>query len=196
MSRLQIILGAVGAAVILSLAGWVGYLLGADDTPVPENTAPAARQVQRDGSMVAERSPDPSPSPPPHVLPRGSQEERRVSVTVRPTKQPAPTVAPDGSVRCECPPVTVDLSLVQVDGGRRVVASSPDGQVISALDVPIDPAPLPPPERAWAVGVSYSTAQRWGVWAERDMSRVRVGLDLEQGGGGDVVARARLGWKF
>ncbi|HSC81177.1 MAG TPA: hypothetical protein VLC08_12540 [Chitinolyticbacter sp.] len=182
--------------VLLAAALWLGIQIGAGRAPVDEITAPAAAVIQHDGSVLAKRVPNPEPSPPPHQLPRGSKEERRVSVTVKPTRQPAPIVEPDGTVHCECPPITVDLSLVQVDGGRRVVASSPDGQVINALDVPIDPAPLPPPERPWAAGVSYSTDQRWGVWAERDLSRVRLGLDLEQGEAGGVAARARLGWKF
>lgn len=40
---------------------------------------------------------------------------------------------------CDCPPVTVDLSLVRMpDKTRRVVASSPDGTVLTGVDIPLE----------------------------------------------------------
>ncbi|TJZ60228.1 hypothetical protein, partial [Chitiniphilus eburneus] len=181
MSRPMQFVLALSVVLGLGATLWLGYLLGHARAPVPENTAPAAQQPQDDGSVIAARLPDPAPSPPPHQLPKGAHEERRVSVTVRPTVQPTPVAAADGTLHCECPPVTVDLSLVQVDGGRRVIASSPDGQVIRALDVPIDPAPLPPPSRPWAAGLSYgANSGTVGAWVERDVSRIRLGLDVQQ----------------
>ncbi|WP_375591613.1 hypothetical protein [Chitiniphilus eburneus] len=188
---------AVLSALLLGLVAWLGYLLGHARAPVPEDTTPAAQQVQGDGSVIAARQPDPAPSPPPHQLPKGAHEERRMSVTVRPTSQPAPVQAADGTLHCDCPPLTVDLSQVQVDGGRRVVASSPDGQVVRALDIPIDPAPMPPPERPWAIGVSYgANTGTLGAWIERDLSRVRLGLEAQQDDDGRVDLRLRAGWVF
>ncbi|GAA5785656.1 hypothetical protein [Chitiniphilus shinanonensis] len=197
MTRPMQIVLALSLVLGLAAALWLGYLLGHHNAPVPEDTSPAAQQIQPDGSVIAARIPDPSPSPPPHQLPKGSKEERRVSVTVRPTSQPTPVMGADGTLHCECPPATVDLSLVQVAGGRRVIASSPDGQVIRALDVLIDPAPLPPPSRPWAAGISYgANSGTVGAWVERDLSRIRLGLDLQQREGGDLDLRLRAGWVF
>ncbi|XZG71741.1 hypothetical protein ACTSKR_07760 [Chitinibacteraceae bacterium HSL-7] len=188
MTRLQLTLSAIVGTVLLCLAAWLGYVNGSARAPVAEVTAPAPAVVQPDGSVVAQRVPDLAPSPPPHALPRGAKEERRMRVTVQPTATPPPGQPPL--------PVSVDLSLVRDGGGRRVVASSPDGRVIDALDVPIDPAPMPPPERPWAVGLSYSTDKSAGVWVERDFARIRAGLDLQRREDGNVVATARLGFVF
>ncbi|WP_375592302.1 hypothetical protein [Chitiniphilus eburneus] len=194
---LTAVIAALLVLIMLGLGAWLGYLVGAKNAPVPEDTVPAAQQTQDDGSVIAARLPDPAPSPPPHQLPSRAKEERRVSVTVRPTVQPNPVAAADGTLHCECPPLTVDLSLVQVDGGRRVIASSPDGQVVRALDIPIDPAPLPPPSRPWAAGLSYGAhTDTVGAWVERDVSRIRLGLDVQQREGGDMDVRVRAGWVF
>mgnify|MGYP006172142819 CR=1 FL=1 len=82
---------------------------------------------QTDGSVIAERVPDAKPSPAPHQIPRGHVEVRRVEVEVQPD-------------RPDCPVCRVDLSLVRDDeGGQRVIASSPTGSILRALDVPILP---------------------------------------------------------
>jgi len=97
-----------------------------------------------------------------------------------------------------CPVCRVDLSLVRDDeGGQRVIASSPDGTVTRALDVPIYPALLPPPVRPWAAGLSYDPfGSRGGVWIERDVSRIRIGADLQQSDDGDIRGLVRVGWRF
>jgi hypothetical protein len=93
--------------------------------------------------------------------------------------------------------VTVDLSLVrESDGGARVLASSPDGVVVGGLDVPVEPIILPEPEKRWGAGLSYSPVDRTsGVWIERDVWRVRVGLDVNQAANG-IDARVRMGVVF
>lgn len=170
----------VGVAVGLPI-GW--HIRGT--APALEVVTAEPGQLQRDGSVVAPRVPAPAkPVKPPHVLPAGAREERRIAVTVQPE-------VPD------CPPVTLDLSLVQVDGGRRVVASSLDGAVVSSLDMPIIPALLPPLPRPWAIGASYSLrGERYGTWIERDIGRVRIGADVSQDRLGDVEGIVRIGWTF
>jgi hypothetical protein len=132
--------------------------------------------------VIAERRP-PATRKAPHTIPKGATEERRAQIKVKP---PAPVLD-------DCPPVTVDLSLVRDDKGRRIVASSPDGQVLSAIDMPIEVAMMPT-ERPWAAGVSYGSDRTQGAWIERDLGRVRVGAEAIRETGGAVMVRARVGW--
>jgi hypothetical protein len=130
---------AWGLAGIVLLALMFGaYLFGVrTSAPKVENIAPAAEQSQPDGSVVAERQPVAGKPPAaPHVLPKGSTEERRAKVTVRPKAgielprsvlKSLPSDCLKAVESAQCPDVTVDLSLVRQGDGRRVVASSPDG---------------------------------------------------------------------
>lgn len=134
-------------------------------SPVRLHEPPAPSVRQADGSLVVERvDPATQPQKPPHALPKGSVEERRVSVVVQPRRGVVSKMETGGSSEaarlvasnrsdllsqpgkmvdsCDCPPVQVDLSLVRMpDKTRRVVASSPDGQVVSGIDVPVELAP-------------------------------------------------------
>ena len=179
----------------VALGGLGGYWLRGTDQPVAERTTPAAQVQQSDGSVVAERAAPPvdkpklpglrpKPKKPPHALPAGSTEERRIELVVQPTRE-------------NCPPVQVDLSLVRDGEGRRVVASSPDGRVMQALDMPIEAALMPAPVRPWAAGASYDpVSQRAGLWIERDFARLRVGADVQQEEQGGIRAMARVGWRW
>lgn len=169
------LLGIVAlVAALLAFAFWPA-------APIHENVAPAPQVRQVDGSVIAERAPDAKPAPAPHVIPRGFHEERRESIVVTP--------APAASS------VEVDLSLVRNGDERRVIASSPDGQVIRALDIPIDPAPIPPPPKPWAAGLAYGTDHAVGVWLERDVGRLRVGAEVAKGAG-RPRAEIRVGVAF
>ena len=173
------ILGVVALVLGLIAAGiLIGEKTGA---AVPEVVTYRIPVRQHDGSLIAERRPETAPAPAPHLIPRGWKEERRVSATVKPAK-------------ADCPLVDLDMSLVRDDeGGRRVVLSSPDGEVVSAKDIPIEPALIPAPPRRWAVGLAYEPdRRRSSVWVERDLARVRIGAEVSQ----SREARVRLGWTF
>lgn len=174
-------------ALSLILAGCVGvfgYRLGLGDAPVIERVEYRPAVIQDDGSVIAERVPDAKPSPPPHQIPRGHVEVRRVEIEVQPD-------------RPDCPVCRVDLSLVRdTEGGQRVIASSPTGSILRALDVPILPGLLPPPVRPWAAGISYGQHDTLGVWIERDVSRLRFGAEVQQDERGGVRALMRVGWRF
>lgn len=183
MSRLYLALLILVAMVCGAAGSFIGYHWGGAK-PVPEDVTPAPAVTQKDGSVIAERvAPPAKPTKPPHQLPMGAKEERRFSVTVQPKK-------------ADCPPVSLDLSLVQVDGGRRVVASSPDGEIIAAQDMPIEAAFIAPKPRLWAAGISSDVErERYGVWVERDIGRIRAGAEVIEDRG-DVSGRVRLGWTF
>lgn len=194
--------GVCVAALLLA-----GYLFGAKTSaPKVENVAPAAAQSQSDGSVVAAREPVAGKPPTaPHVLPKGSTEERRMQATIRPKsgiKLP-PEVEQSMSADCrkalesaQCPDVTVDLSLVRQGDGRRVVASSPDGTVVAALDMPLEAGAMPTP-RPWAAGLSCDPGkcqQTPGAWIERDLGRIRVGAEAARQQDGAIQGRVRVGW--
>lgn len=173
------------------------YLLGVHaSAPQPEVISPAVAQSQPDGSVVAARAPASSlaaAGKASHQIPRGAVEERRVSVTVKPH---APVPGAGQSNPVEPASVRVDLSLIRQGEGRRVVASSPDGDIVGALDVPIEPA-LMPVSRPWAAGLSCDPArcrQTPGAWIDRDMGRVRLGVELVREYSGGVHGRVRVGW--
>lgn len=174
--RTRLIVAGLFLAVIafLAVAFWPAK-------PIHEVTTAAPEVRQGDGSLIAARAPDPHPPAPRHQLPRGSVEERREVITVAP--------APAASS------VEVDLSLVRTGNERRVVASSPDGTVLSAVDIPIEPALIPPPPKPWAAGLAYGSDHSVGVWLERDVGRLRVGVEVAKGQGGPR-AEIRVGMAF
>ena len=174
----------IAAVVMLTIACALAWAI----RPAPprvEVTTPAPQVRQADGSVLAERAPPAAGQalpPAPHILPRGAREERRERVIVAPT--PAAST------------VEVDLSLVRQGAERRVVASSPDGQVLQAIDIPIDPAPLPPAPRPWAAGLAYRTDHAVGLWVERDVGRLRLGAEVVRRQFGRPEAELRLGVRF
>ena len=178
----------VGAA---ALGWWLGQ-----PAPVVETAAP--EQHQADGSVVLERRPD-AKARPKQLIPPKAKLERVAQVTVQPAAVPAAGEP--------CPPVSLDLSLVREDdGGRRLLASSPDGTIVGGVDVPVETAAPPPKPLRWAAGVSWSPANETaGLWIERDVplfsTAARVGIDLNQeralpGSPAGADLRVRVGLAF
>lgn len=150
--------------------------------PVQETWQPSIRQADR--SLILERKPNPRAKPKQSV-PSGARAERVGSVTVQPET---------------AGPVTVDWSLLKLtDNTRRIVASSPDGEVIGGVDVPVAVIAEP---NLWAAGLSFDPVrQTSGIWVERDYSRIRVGVDINQtrirvDGPSGIEARIRIGVTF
>lgn len=164
--------------------------------PGIETAAPEVKQA--DGSDVLPRAPD-AKAKPKHQIPKGAKVERIEEITVLPPTPPE--IARCTSVRC--PPVKVDMSIVrEADGGRRVIASSPDGQIIAGVDIPVETAAPPAEPKQWAVGLSIDPIhQAPGIWVERDLSRFRLGVEINQtrraiNAPVGVEARVRLGVTF
>ena len=96
---------------------------------------------------------------------------------------------------CDCPPVTVDLSLVRMpDKTRRVIASSPDGKILSGIDVPIS-APVESAARPWAAGILITSERKLGAFLDRDVGPFRFGVESFQTPTGWGAA-ARAGIRF
>lgn len=173
-------------------------------SPAPKKPEVYAPQVQQtDGSVVLEKNPQPDAKPA-AATPKGSTLVRKASITVQakvPTatisgtfntesivqqakmaigdKQPAEQLM---ELAAECPPVTVDLSLVEMpDKSQRVVASSPDGNILGGVDIPVRDAKPQPEPKLWAAGAILNPfRQTVGVAVERDIGFLRVGADLMQ----------------
>lgn len=180
--RTRLILGGVVLVIIagLAVAFWPAK-------PIHEVTTAAPEVRQGDGSLIAERTPQSHPAPAPHIIPSGYKETRRDSVTVA----PSPAAAASG-----CPPVSVILSTVRSGNQQRIVASSPNGEVLAAKDEIIEPALLPPAPRPWAAGLSYDTRHAVGVWVDRDVGRLVLGAAVARLPDGKAEAQLRVGVRF
>lgn len=185
---------AAGAALVAALVALLCWWLWAPAPPKPETYKPAVKQS--DGSVVLERKPDPAAQPK-QIIPAGTKLERVESVTVRPHPVviPPPQTAveqgpttPQPAAETQCPDVTVDLSLVRNgDGTRRVVASSPDGDVVGGVDIPVEAAAPPPKPKLWAAGAVADPLRRtWGAFVDRDIAFARVGVQVNQRSEGDM----------
>lgn len=181
------------------------------EPPVAETVAGEIRQD--DGSLVVTRIPVPAENlpAPPHAVPKGAVEERRISITVRPHPgsgglKPASEVSgastgglasgETGSTNSEasnqrphcpatmsamvCPDVTVDLSLIRDKSGRRVVASSPDGEVLGGLDVPLFSEEGRPVART-SLSAAYAGRDRYSATLMREFRP--LGVPIHAGAG-------------
>lgn len=194
LARSRPLFAVVAALLSVACGVWIGYQVFAPAVVV-ETPAPAVDQ--KDGSVVVERAPD-AKAKPKHLTPRGAKVERIVQIEARGAGLQMPT----GETK-PCPPVTLDLSLVrEKDGGKRVVASSLDGEILRAIDIPVETAAAPEEPKRWAAGLSWSpTNETLGVWVERDVWRVRAGAEINQVrraayGPADIEARVRVGVTF
>jgi len=194
-SRFKVVLIAVAVGILCGLGlGWKLWVSGTGK--VVERSAPMV--IQSDGSLILGRDAGGSPKPA-QMVPAGSVVERIIKVVVKPSPGPsgggtAPTIgsgqhtdattpaAPSTSPTL-CPPVQVDLTLVRMpDKTRRVIASSPDGQVLpgASVDIPVD-AVEEPRAIKWAAGLDYRINQ-WGnvksLIAQRDIGFLRVGATI------------------
>ena len=183
---------AIAASIVSVFAaglatGWYLY------RPIVTQETYKPAVVQRDGSVVLERKPNVVPDVPKPVLPKG-KHERTVIVTVKPKPQPKqePVKPIDGfcPVSKDCPALTVRLDLVNQDDGRRVIASSPDGEIVGGLDIPIEKW-VKRNENVWAIGATYDNGKRVGGFIDRDLGPLRVGLEADRDG-----VRVRAGIRF
>jgi hypothetical protein len=197
---------AIGAALGLVI-GWALWF----SSSVKESAALAI--VQPDSSVILLRSGEAPDSAPPHIIPKGAKEVRRIQVVVQPSRgivvrrdsskvaglirsdsNPPTAMAVDS---CDCPPVQVDLSLVRMpDKTGRVIASSPSGKILSGIDFPLESLGELPASRPWAAGISFDSDLRLGAFIERDLGPFRIGLDASANTKSGVNSKAWAGIRF
>lgn len=166
---------------VLVVGGVALWGLTREPAAVPEVTSPAPAVRQADGSLEAERAPPTRPPAPRAILPKGAVRERAARIVATPAAGASS--------------VEVDTELVRLGSQRRLIVSSPDGTIDTAVDIPIEPALIPPSPRPWAAGLSYGTDHAVGVWLERDVGRLRLGAELSKGAG-RPRAEIRVGMAF
>lgn len=132
---------------------------------VAEGRAPG--ETLKDGSKLLPRDPT-AKLPLPKVLPKDAKVERTVRLEFQPTAETL------GSGH----PAVIDLNVLSMpDGTTRILANSSSGEV-SGIDIPREPAK---PELKWAAGGMYSPVQKsYGVYADRDLGPLRLGLAVVQ----------------
>lgn len=158
MSRTPLILLGI---LVLFIGFFVAWAIYRPRPSKPEVPAMAVRQ--KDGSLELERKGTQAPGvpggiKPAQIIPKGGKVERIVQLTVQPLNLPIspgriggiqPPITPGDRVSGlngtpKSKPLEVDLTLVRMpDNSRRVLASSPDGQVVGGIDVPIGEPKLP-----------------------------------------------------
>lgn len=183
--RLRDTLAAGCLLLLVAVSGGVGYWIGSSRAPVPEDMTPASAQRQHDRSLILARIPDTKPKPPPHIIPHGDKEIRRVTTTLQ----------PQSGTGCTCKPIDLTTSLVREGGGLRVIQSAAGADITGGIDTPIVPLDLAS-VRLWAAGPSYDPFGRsWGGWIERDFGRLRAGADVYSDDGRPAL-RLRIGFNF
>lgn len=175
--------------------------------PKPMPAEPAAPEVrQADGSVQLQRAPD-AQAKPAHMVPRDAVVERVVAVTVQPraslSEIPIHGSGPANEISAPSP-VRLDLTLIrQGDGTRRVIASSPDGDIVGGVDIPVESAR---PQRAmpWAAGGLWDPSERTaGAWVHRALGPAVLGVQVQQqrlpiqaGGGTTIRGSIMLGIRW
>lgn len=202
------------SALALLLTFALGWASSAHyNRPRPVATKAQPQQRQADGSLIAARRPAPLPST--QIIPPGDHPTARFQATLAPTRpvaklSPGATLAATADApvtavsrglieQClallQCPAQTVDGTLATTRKGQLdLVLSSPQGQVQSAVLSPLLP-PLVAPAHPWAAGLIFAGDAHYGVFLDRDLGLLRLGVEAEQGRGGNIL-QARLGWRF
>lgn len=178
--------GLAVALILGVIAGMTtGWMLWRPKAPVREIAAPGV--IQADESHVLPKEPN-ADAKPAHRVPKGTVVERIVYVEIQPKPVPKPPepVTPkpgtDTPALWTPPKIRLDLTLVRSeDGTRRVVASSPDGEVVGGVDIPVESAGPAPRVLKSAAGFEYSVNQ-WGntksLAGHRDFGWLRVGAKI------------------
>lgn len=205
MKRLSLTGYAVIAALLVAGGLYAGWRLYGPKPAKPETYAHETRQ--QDGSLVLERKPD-AKAKPKQAIPKGGTVERVIKIEVQGNPSVSPAlpfatkleVIEDGSLPLTpCPPVTVDLTLVKMpDDTRRVIASSPNGEIISGVDIPIESARPAPAMPKWAAGLSINPLDRTlGVFIDRDFGPFRMGAEINKlSGAAGMDTRVKVGIRF
>lgn len=178
-SKIISLLIGVGALIGLT-AGW--FLWGPKKAKI---LVPQPAIHQSDGSIILPTAPSYHPEPK-QQIPHGATVEHVVSIDIKPNDPipNAPTGTSSAIAPIAMPTVHLDLTLVKMgDGSQRVIASSPDGTIVNAIDIPSQPTREDIKPLKYALGISYASS-RWGTTkslvGERDWGWLRVAAHVGQ----------------
>jgi hypothetical protein len=114
---------------------------------------------------------------------KGAKLARAAEITLQP-KQP------------NCEPLKLELGTVKLsDGTQRLIARSDQATITGGVDIPIENRA----EHAqkWAAGALYDPLNdRYGAFVDRDLDRLRFGVDVMQDDRNGVTAIVRAGIRF
>lgn len=159
-----------------------GHRIWAPGAAAPEPAAVEERYSPR--AVAAARDPA-APVQPAKRIPAGTRAVRVAQAVLLPDDP-------------RCRPVTVTATLAkEASGAQRVVFEADGATIQSAIDRPLQDALAVSAPRRWAAGATYEPVrQLYGAFLERDLWRVRVGVDAQQTRTGDADLRVRIGITF
>ena len=138
------------------------------------------------------------PNKPP--IPKGETLKRIIRVTVRDTTRAHDTLwfGDEAKVCPPCSPVEVDLALTHGKLGDRVTASTPTGEVLAGMDIPLYDN-TPPAERPCGVSGIIGTpttgkTPALGVNVSRDFGPARIGAGVIYSGAASL--NVQVGIRF
>lgn len=188
--------GPVSRDMVIVLIGLlaglgIGWILWRPAAPTPELHARAIEL--KGGGLVLEREPE-APIPAPikaavKELGNGAKLERVVRIKVQ-SKASVVDSTP-------CPSVNLDLGIVKMpDDTHRVIATTPDGEIVGGVDIPIQ-ATVPVKSLKWAAGALYAPQEEaYGAFLDRDVGPLRLGAEVMQSRDHGLTGIIRFGIRF
>jgi hypothetical protein len=181
----------LAVTLIAGLGVYTGIKLATHKTTT-ENVSDTSEEHYMDGSSMLRRQgagEHVSVPSSPITIPKGGKVLRKAGVTIAPDKK----ADKDG----KCPDVSVNFALVDDGkGGRRVIASSPDGKVVDGYDIPVIKETTYVTNKTF-VGLSYSARKSVGVFIDRDLAaNLRVGGSVSRSEDGKLDASLKVGVSF
>lgn len=180
----------ISAFIIFALGVTVGFYKGYksyETRDMPINKPPV---TQSDGSVIIQVKTD-TIIKTVNQIPKGYTLNGNGKIIIVDTFTTPPTIITVRDTFVICPPcpqctTEVNLTMVSKDGLRRIIASSPSGLVVSAIDVPIESEKVFK-EIPWAAGLRYNhgilnTDQLFSIYIQRDLGPFRVGAEYGSDG--------------
>lgn len=195
---------AIALCILLAwsaLCGYGGYLVGTPADPVAQAYAPEVRTSPAD--VALETKPGATPTMPAPTKPRGGTVISTTEVTVSgkaPVRKTPEIVHEDGDMytpaTCptaadfECPPVSLRLDLIDLDGQQYMAVRSDDGTEVAGQYLPRAAVAGTRPHRATLIRTENATT----LAVTKDAGRLSYGLAVSQAD--ELQAGVVLGWSW
>lgn len=97
--------------------------------------------------------------------------------------EPSATAVPACEITCtQYKPVDLELSIVRLpDNSRRIIATAENGDILSAVDIPVEDAKPAPEPKKWSAGVVGNPFRHTlGVFVDRRYGWLTIGGEIMQ----------------